>query len=62
MRTEEVVKHFGSKIEIARALGIWHTAISAWGEYPPMGRQYELEVMTKGKLKASKNKELPRQR
>jgi hypothetical protein len=29
--------------------------IYQWGDTPPMGRQYELEVKTGGKLKADNN-------
>lgn len=54
MTTQDAIDHFGSKIAIARALGIWHTTISSWGVYPPLGRQYELQVVTDGKLKATK--------
>ena len=53
MTTQDLVEHFGSKIAIAKALGIWHTTISSWGVYPPLGRQYELQVITNGKLKAT---------
>lgn len=53
MTTEEVVQHYGSKAAIARALGITKTSVSAWGEQPPHGRQCEIQILTKGKLKAS---------
>jgi hypothetical protein len=29
--------------------------IYQWGEYPPLARQYELEVRTEGALKADPN-------
>lgn len=54
MTTQDLIEHFGSKTAIAKALGIWHTTISSWGVYPPLGRQYELQVITNGKLKATK--------
>jgi hypothetical protein len=56
MKTKEVVKHFGTKTKIAEALGCWHTTISSWGEYPPLGRQYQIEALTGGALKATPKK------
>ena len=42
----------------ADALGVWPQVVYAWGERPPMSRQYELEVKTEGELKADREKEL----
>lgn len=53
MTTQEAVNFYGTKAEIAKALGIDKAAISQWGEFPPLGRQYEIQSLTKGKLKAS---------
>lgn len=55
MKTEEAVNYFGGKKELGKALGIWPQVIYNWGEYPPMPRQYEIEVKTGGKLKAEKD-------
>ena len=52
MTTQEAIKHFGSIKALAAALDIWPHVISRWGERPPRARQYELEVKTKGELKA----------
>ncbi len=38
---------------MARALGIDQSSIYSWGEYPPIGRQYQLQAITNGKLKAT---------
>lgn len=54
MTTQQAIDHYGSDKELAHALGIYPQAIHHWGEYPPPGRQYELEVKTKGKLKAER--------
>ncbi len=54
MKTEEAVAFFGGVKKLADALGVWPQVIYAWGERPPMGRQYELEVKTDGKLKADR--------
>jgi hypothetical protein len=50
--TEEAIEHFGSLKKLADALGIWPQVIYKWGQRPPMGRQYELEVKTNGVLRA----------
>lgn len=53
MKTTEAVKYFNTATELAKKLGTTKQAISNWGQYPPMGRQFQIQVMTKGKLKAT---------
>ncbi len=52
MKTKEAIKYFGSVKRLADVLGIWPQVIYTWGDEPPMARQYELEVKTKGDPKA----------
>lgn len=52
MTTKEAAEHFGGMKALADALNIWPQAVYAWGEKPPMSKQYELEVRTNGALKA----------
>lgn len=52
MTTKEAIAYYGNIKTLADVLGIWPHVIYRWGEHPPMARQYELEVKTKGKLKA----------
>lgn len=52
MTTKEAIAWYGSIKALASALDVWPHVISRWGEKPPMSRQYELEVKTKGELKA----------
>ena len=52
MTTKEAAAHYGSQLAIARALGIWPTAVSQWGESPPLLRQYQIQCLTEGALKA----------
>lgn len=52
MKTKEAVEYFGTQQAVADALGIEQPAISLWGEIPPPLRQLQLEILTKGKLKA----------
>ena len=52
MKVSDALTHFGTKANLAKALGIDRSAVTLWGEVIPKGRQYELQVLTKGKLKA----------
>lgn len=52
MTKQEAIEHFGSGAELARQLGIERSAVSLWGSEIPSGRQFQIEVLTKGKLKA----------
>lgn len=51
MTTKEVIKHFGSVKAVGFFLNIEPAAIRLWGEQPPKGRQFELELRTGGALK-----------
>ena len=50
MRTAEAIKYYGSQKAVAKALGIKQPSVAAWGEYPPITRQYQLQVVSGGKL------------
>jgi hypothetical protein len=54
MTTEEAINYYGGKFELAKVLNCWPTAFYNWGDYPPMAKQYELEVKSNGQLKAEK--------
>lgn len=59
MLTQDVIKHFNGPKKIADALtedGIHLTsgAVSQWGTYPPMARQYQIQELTNGLLKVEK--------
>ena len=56
MTKDEVIKHYGSVREVAEDLNCWTGEVYRWGEYPPKGKQYEIEVKTGGKLKAEETK------
>lgn len=57
MQIQEVLDFFGkSQTKVARALGIAQSNVSKWvksGHVPEL-RQYQLQLLTKGKLKADK--------
>lgn len=52
MRTESVIKYFGTQKATGKALGIRQSSVAEWNEYPPDLRQIQLERLTKGELKA----------
>lgn len=54
MTTNEAIEHFGGVRPLAEALQVWPQVVYQWGDCPPMGRQYELEVKTGGALKADR--------
>lgn len=56
MKTREAKKYFGGVSKLARKLKIERAAIYQWGDEPPMGRQWEMELLTGGKLKARRKK------
>ena len=55
MKTQDAIQYFGSQVALKRALKLKaRQTIHAWGEFPPDGRQYQIEVLTGGKLKAER--------
>ena len=54
MKTQDAVTHFGSLEALAKAVGVDRSAPSHWGEHVPELRQYQIELASGGKLKASK--------
>jgi len=54
MNTNDVVKHYGSRAKIAEELNMHPTAVSHWGKRPPDLRQFQIQVLTDGKLLADR--------
>jgi DNA-binding transcriptional regulator YdaS (Cro superfamily) len=54
MNTHDVAEFFGSKKKLAAALGIHPSAVTMWGETIPESRQYQIQVLSKGKFKAER--------
>lgn len=52
MNINDAIKHFGSKTKLAAALGINPSAVTQWGEAIPATRQFQIQVISKNKLKA----------
>lgn len=52
MKTQEAIDHYGGIPALAKALDVTIPAIYQWDEYPPGGRQLQLENLTHRKLRA----------
>lgn len=59
MTKSEAVSHYeGSISKLAKALDVSYEAVRQWDEIPEL-RQYQLEVITGGALKADRRNDLP---
>jgi DNA-binding transcriptional regulator YdaS (Cro superfamily) len=56
---DDVLTHFGGTVKLADALGIKHQAISQWRGGIPVGRAFQIQVLTKGKIKAKELRQTP---
>ncbi|QRY79657.1 Cro/Cl family transcriptional regulator [Pseudomonas sp. PDNC002] len=52
MTKKQAIQHFGSISKLAKALKVSYEAVRQWEEVPEL-RQYQLELITKGVLRAS---------
>ena len=53
MDTEKLEAHFGGRDEAIKALGIYRQVWEYWKRAGvPIGRQYEIQILTGGKLQA----------
>ena len=50
MRTQEAIEHFGGVTKLADVLGLTRDAIYKWGQYPPMATQFQIMVLSGGRL------------
>lgn len=56
MNRADAIKHFKGITPLAKALGITYEAVRQWGDEIPELRQYQLELVTNGQLKADKKR------
>lgn len=56
MKTADVIAHFGSIRAVADALKVTPQAIYQWGELVPQGRTFQIQVLTRGVLRADAQK------
>jgi hypothetical protein len=54
MKTSDAIAHFGSKSALAAALGIKPPSVYDWGDEVPIGRQFQIELITAGALRATR--------
>lgn len=56
MTPDQAIQFFGSKSKLARAVGAAPSSISEWvaNDEIPEGRQYQIELISKGVLLADK--------
>lgn len=56
MTPQELLDHFGSLTEAARALNVKPPSVSEWvsSGVVPLGRQCQAEIITEGKLRADR--------
>lgn len=52
MNITDAIKYFGSKKKLADALGVRPSAVTQWGDKIPSVRQFQIQVISKNKLKA----------
>jgi len=56
MNAKQVIKHYGSTRKAAEAIGVTYNAVQNWKSAGvPRSMQFELEVITGGKLKADRS-------
>lgn len=60
VKKQDAIDYFGSVAALAEALDISPEAIYQWRENVPLGRDFQLQVLTKGKLKARSRQEVTR--
>jgi hypothetical protein len=53
MKKDDAIKYFGTASNLAKSLGVTKQAVFHW-EVIPIGRQYQIEVISKGVLHADK--------
>lgn len=56
MTPQEAIAHYGTQVRLAAALGIKQPAVAGWvksGHIPPV-RQYQIQVASRGRLRADK--------
>jgi len=58
MDKQTAIDFFGSAAALAKALGVSKSAVSQWGEQVPMRRQFEIEHVSGGALRADYSGEL----
>jgi len=59
MTYEQAIQYFGTQTKLGAALGITQASVSAWGRVVPPRYQYQIEVITEGRLLADAELRVP---
>ena len=51
MKKQDVIEYYGTMAAAARALGVKRQAVHQWPDEVPLGRAYQLQVITNGELR-----------
>lgn len=51
MQIEDVIRHFGGRAQVAKALGLTDSAVYQWRKRVPLLRQMQIEAITDGALR-----------
>lgn len=54
MTYHDLISHYGSQAQAARALGVPRQSVWQWKQAIPLGRQFQIELATGGALRADK--------
>lgn len=55
MKTKDAIKWAGTVRRLANRMQISTMTIYKWGEYPPIAKQCQIEVISHGELKAERS-------
>ncbi len=53
MRKDDLIRHFGTGVAVAEALGVTKSAVSQWDDIIPEGMAYKAQVVTGGMLRVN---------
>jgi len=52
MTKDEAIKWAGTQVKLGAALGVSQGTVAGWGDYPPPLRQFQIEALSGGLLRA----------
>ena len=59
MKFQDLKNHFGKQVDLAKVLNVTPQAVNRWKDMGiPVPRQFQIEVLTNGKLKAQRTESL----
>lgn len=52
MTKDEAIKWAGTQVKLGAALGVSQGTVAGWGDFPPPLRQFQIEALSRGALRA----------